>query len=238
VNKPPVNQDATPVTQLGIFAKFWEPGKVKTRLGASIGNEPAAALHHANVATLVGRMGTEADRCVLAISPWEQRGAFEELVQRRCERADMWQIEPQPTGDLGARMQQYFDEAFAHGCERVVLIGSDSPTIPSQIIRGAFESLTSNDVVLGPAEDGGYYLVGARGKAPSIFDGVDWGTERVWDQTMQHITAGDLSLGKVAIGYDVDRIDDLRRLQTELTESEFDAPLWAELKQAVDDAMR
>jgi rSAM/selenodomain-associated transferase 1 len=158
-------------TLLGIFAKHWQPGEVKTRLAASIGPEAAARLHRVFVETLLQRMAGVAGKCVLAYWPSERHGEFAALVREAAypfalldpsaaPLASPWQLVPQSPGDLGARMEHFFQASFASGADRVVIIGSDSPTLPIEYVRQAFDELRRSDVVLGPSDDGGYYLLG------------------------------------------------------------------------------
>lgn len=238
MNQP--NRSATKnATQLGMFAKYWQPGTVKTRLAATIGNEAAARIHRMNIKTLAARFRNVADNRLLAISPFEKRPEFEQLIADSGDDGEgNWQLQPQSAGDLGERMSDYFSAAFAARHARVVLIGSDSPTLPTATITAAFESLRSHDVVLGPAEDGGYYLVGARNETPEIFDGIEWSSERVWDQTVKRLDQNDSSWKALATCYDVDHIEDLKRLHEELLNAEFQHNIWNELRDVVDEALR
>jgi len=188
-----------------MFAKFWSPGDVKTRLAASLGPARAAAIHRLFVETLVARMGKIADRRTIAFSPAETRAAFRDLA------GDRWQLTTQSEGDLGCRMRSFFEQSLPSS-SGVVVIGSDSPDLPIDFIDRAFAALESHDVVLGPAQDGGYYLVGAARTLPPIFDEVAWGTNQVWSQTMSHLRAASCRWTAVPAWFDVDDKDDLRAL--------------------------
>ena len=194
----------------GIFAKYWEPGKVKTRLATTIGCESASEIYRQFVWTLVERFRRCAAQRVLCFTPPERAEAFAELAG-----AD-WIAKPQATGDLGARMTSFFDACFQDGARRVVLIGSDSPTVPGEHIKSAFRLLRQRDVVLGPTEDGGYYLVGASRNVAEIFEDIDWSTARVWEQTMARLGEQQLSYESLPQWYDVDEVTDLERLKDEL----------------------
>jgi rSAM/selenodomain-associated transferase 1 len=89
----------------------------------------------------------------------------------------------QPSGDLGARLRSAFETAFRKGAERALAIGSDAPDISPEILSQAVDSLQNHDVVIGPAADGGYYLIGMTRSRPELFASIDWGTERVYAQT-------------------------------------------------------
>lgn len=196
--------------QVGIFAKYWEPGQVKTRLAASIGQAEAAKLYRAFVETLLDRFGQAPYRRVLAYWPSERARQFEEVA------GDRWHLEAQSAGNLGQRMTDYFANAAAAGATRTVLIGSDSPTLPLEIFEVAFRALESVDVVLGPSEDGGYYLVGVSRSVTSIFDGVEWSSSRVFEQTVKNISQSKLTWSALPTFYDIDDLSDLERLKDEL----------------------
>jgi rSAM/selenodomain-associated transferase 1 len=113
-------------------------------------------------------------------------------------------LQPQVEGDLGERLRSFFVEEFDHGAGRVVVIGSDSPTLDPTIVISAFLCLEGRDVVLGPAADGGYYLVGARGGVPPIFEGISWGGPQVLIQTIDRLRDTRWSLALLPPWYDVD----------------------------------
>jgi glycosyltransferase A (GT-A) superfamily protein (DUF2064 family) len=113
-------------------------------------------------------------------------------------------------------MAEYFRSAFERGCERVVLIGADSPTLPVEYVSQAFRELETHSVVLGPSVDGGYYLVGAARSVPPIFHGVAWSTHHVWEQTLRLLEATRIPVAQLSPWYDVDDIEDLRRLAQDL----------------------
>ncbi len=196
--------------RLGIFAKYWQAGAVKTRLAQSIGEESAAALHLTFLRTLLHRFAALPVSRVLSFSPLDRRAEFAGLA------GSVWEIEPQSAGDLGQRMAAFFQAAFEQGCERVVLIGSDSPTLPVAYITQAFEHLATHPVVLGPSADGGYYLVGASHRVPPIFSGVAWSTCEVWKQTLHLLEAAQIPVAELPPWYDVDDIEDLCRLAAAL----------------------
>jgi rSAM/selenodomain-associated transferase 1 len=216
------------MTLLGLFAKHWQPGQVKTRLAATIGYEAASRLHRRFVETLVARFRDVADDRVLCFSPPEAGPEFAPLA------AGAWRLVPQVSGDLGRRMQAFFEQAFSFGARKVLLIGSDSPSLPAQYLDQAFDVLTERDVVLGPATDGGYYLLGARDRPPPVFEGIFWSTDRVWAQTVSRLDAAGLAWTPLSPWYDVDTVEDLARLRDELAASDpADEPL-ARLRQDVN----
>lgn len=196
----------------GIFAKRPQPGAVKTRLAESIGDEAAAELYAAFLNDLIDRFRAVADRRVLAFAP--QTASAADCFRSLCR--DDYELWPQPQADLGVRMAAFFDHAFHSGAARAVLVGSDSPTLPEDCLAQAFLSLERRDCVLGPAADGGYYLVGLNRPRPDLFDGVDWGGPLVLEQTVQRLQRAKLSLHLLPVWYDVDSAGDLHFLRGHL----------------------
>jgi hypothetical protein len=215
-----------PVRQLTVMAKYWQPGRVKTRLAADLGDQAAAALYREFLRTTLVRFKPSADRCVLSHSPPEQREAMQQIA------GDAWSLEAQCGGDLGQRMRHAMQQAFSAGVETVVLLGADSPTLPLEHLQRAYESLQTSPVVLGPTHDGGYYLVGARSAVPPIFEQIDWSTPAVWSQTTRRLADRGIEYGELPTWYDVDDLNDLQRLNKDLTETKDD-PTLTELAKAV-----
>ena len=207
----------SPHNRFGVFAKYWQPGEVKTRLAQSVGGEAAAAIYRAFVMAITHRFETIAEDRMLVYWPVESASAFKAI-------APFWRAEAQSAGDLGTRMTAYFQQAFDDGCDRVLLIGSDSPNLPTEYVQQAFTSLAHDDVVLGPTSDGGYYLVGARGKGPNIFENIAWSTPAVWEQTQRNVRRAGLSCHELPPWYDVDDLQDLVRLSKDLQDAD-EAPL-------------
>ena len=192
---------------LGIFAKQPVPGRVKTRLAADWGDEQAAALYECFVRDLLGKLAHAGDRRVLGFAPSsnEARQWFETASrQAACKSWTLW---PQPELDLGSRMASFFDtwtESLEH---RTILIGSDSPSLPTEYLERAWQLLEENDCVLGPATDGGFYLIGFRGSVNDFtapFREVEWSTANVLAQTIELLKKHGLSLGLLPPWYDVD----------------------------------
>lgn len=214
------------MTTLGLFVKNPEPGRVKSRLAASIGDVAAAALYRAFLSDLIPRFRSTGVRRVLAYSPAEA-AAREFFAQQSAGSYELW---PQPLSGLGTRMRQFF-EAF--GPDPVVLIGSDSPTLPVGFPNVAFAMLQRADVVLGPATDGGLYLIGLNQQRRTwpIFDEVDWSTSRVLDQVMRRLVELDARVEVLPPWYDIDEPRDLPFLRGHLSAirvakeaSAYDAP--------------
>ncbi len=199
---------------LGLFAKYWQPGKVKTRLASSLGPERAASIYREFVLSMLTRLSPIADERVLAFSPADRAGDFAEILPKG------WRLEPQSDGDLGTRMKNFFAHRFAEGYEQVVLLGTDSPNVPVAHVVQAMTELKSHDAVLGPTEDGGYYLVGACRQVPPIFEGIPWSTSSVWQATTRALQEADYTLAVLPTWYDVDEAADHGRLVAELARSD------------------
>ncbi len=132
-----------------------------------------------------------------------------------------WLIEneyfyPQQGSDLGERMLNAFKHVFEKGCKRAVLIGSDCPDISRDIITQSFDMLKAKHIVIGPAYDGGYYLIGVREPIPELFSNIEWGTEKAVSQTIDKINAAGLSLGLLPMLRDIDRVEDLQYYNLDL----------------------
>src|SRR5271166_4019097 len=138
---------------VGVFAKWPAPGAVKTRLS---GADPdwGARLAFAFLQDILNRLAGLAARRVIAYAPGEAAAEFAALAGGRFE------LVPQAGGDLGQRLADFIDKCLAAGAGAIVVVGADSPTLPPEFISRAFELLQTADVVLGPACDGGYYLLG------------------------------------------------------------------------------
>jgi len=212
--------------ELGIFAKYWEPGRVKTRLAATLGNELASQIYQHFLTTLLERFRQCGDRRTLVFTPETERAAFERLAGPQD-----WHLVSQQGHDLGERMSRFFEDRLKDGAEAVVLIGSDSPTLPQEIMAMAFEKLRKHDLVIGPSADGGYYLIGMRKPHTGVFRNVDWSSAQVWSQTLQHVEdlGEGVSLAVLPEWYDVDTLDDLERLFREMQQAAEDSPSLAAL---------
>jgi uncharacterized protein len=187
---------------LGLFAKQPTPGAVKTRLGAGPTADWGARVARAFLLDALTRFSAVAVRRVLAFTPADARDDFLALAQGRFD------LTAQPDGDLGQRMAGFITAQREAGAEAVVLVGADSPTLPIAYVEQAFEELRRADVVLGPALDGGYYLIGCGRRLPPIFDNVAWSTNRVLAETVARLADPSWRLALLPPWYDVDTPDD------------------------------
>lgn len=197
-----------PQAALLVFAKAPIAGRAKTRLIDKLGTRGAARLH----ARLTRRVLSTARRAHLApltlcYSPARTHGFF-----HACRRDFALRLQPQHGTDLGQRMHHALAAALRHS-ECAILIGSDCPALSAAVLRTAFEALCgAADVVLVPATDGGYVLIGMRRAAAGLFQGVEWGSTRVWAQTRRRLKKLRLRWTELAPLNDIDRPADLRHL--------------------------
>lgn len=158
---PETTHSSRPRTVLGVMAKYWTSGQVKTRLGQTIGLDAAAKIHHQFVIHLAETLRDVADQRVFAVTPSNRLKDFQAELP-----AAGWALTTQADGDLGRRIEGWFRESLASSASgqpvASVLIGADCPCLGAAEIKLAFQQLADNDVVLGPAVDGGYYLIGLR----------------------------------------------------------------------------
>lgn len=217
--------------QFGIFGKYWEPGKAKTRLAATIGPERAAALARSMLAATLERFRAAGDVRTLYGSPALR------AVELAALAGQAYAYHDQGEGDLGARMARYFSTSLARGAEQVVLIGSDSPTLPIAHVDEAFRRLESHDVVLGPSEDGGYYLIAARHAVPPIFEEMPWSESALWRATLDRLEQSRISYAVLPPWYDIDDFADLARLARELGEVANAGPALAELQRLIGESI-
>jgi rSAM/selenodomain-associated transferase 1 len=191
-----------------LLAKEPRPGFSKTRLAAAIGAEAAASLSDTFLRQSISLAQRQARRLYVSFAPSDARETFKAMAPEA-------RLFAQPEGDLGQRLLHAFDTALADGARRPVLIGSDSPTLPSHLLRVAQRLLQTHDVVLGPAEDGGYYLIGMNAPHAALFHGVDWGRDAVLRQTLGRAAAAGLTVATLPYWYDIDTAEDLARLGRE-----------------------
>lgn len=216
--------------RLALFAKYWAPGKVKTRLARSVGPKVASEIYLQFLRTLLARPYPADVTKLLVYAPAEREAAF-----RRLADGAKWSLQPQGSGDLGERLQATVAHAFSSGCQRLVIIGSDSPNLPASFIQQAFDRLEDHEVTLGPTDDGGYYAVGLRAPHRGIFERIEWSTGEVWQQTLMRSEQLKLSCHRLPPWYDVDDLTSLERLRADLAFND-DSHL-AHLRNAIDDAM-
>lgn len=189
-------------------------GPGKTRLFAALRTPPDAALRSALLLDTFDACRAIAARRVIAVAPPEACGRVHRLVGEDVH------LMPQPDGDLGARMRGVIETLLADGATAVAVIGSDLPELTADHLSQAFVALDRDPgaIVLGPAEDGGYYLIAMRRPAP-VFEGIDWGSDRVLAQTRVAAARAQRSVVLLGTLADVDTVADLRRVRERLPRS-------------------
>ncbi len=201
-----------PRDRLVLFTRYPVPGAVKTRLVPALGREGAARLQEelTGHAVLVGRAF-----CASAGTPWEVHFTGASVRRMRRWLGREIRFVPQTEGDLGRRMQCACEHGFQERAARVVVIGSDCPDLAPDVLAAAFAALEDRDLVLGPARDGGYYLIGLRRSVPALFRGIAWGTGTVRQQTLAAARRLGLTFHELRVMPDVDVLEDLAACRAE-----------------------
>ena len=219
------------IASIGMMAKYWTPGTVKTRLGASIGLEKSARLHELFVMTLARSLGrwshSQPIRLVAVVTPDDKQAAFQSAID------PTWTTQLQADGDLGNRMQQWFLDTLRYETDssaeksdqfsdKAILIGADCPTIDTDVIFKATQLLDDHELVLGPAVDGGYYLIALRGpwrkEFETLFANMTWSTDDVLAITQQRASDAGIKVALLQPREDVDTVEVLDRLRSDLSD--------------------
>ncbi|HSR70667.1 MAG TPA: TIGR04282 family arsenosugar biosynthesis glycosyltransferase [Acidobacteriota bacterium] len=193
---------------LMVFAKYPRLGRVKTRLQDLLTARQCLDLYRALLADVLQRsegLPVALHLFLAGCSP-PQAGS---LVASLGGDSGRWKVHLQEGEDLGERMENAY-RRLSPRYWRLVFLGADSPDLPLDRLREAFRCLARLPVVIGPSSDGGYYLLGLAQARPALFRGIDWGSRRVLEQTLQRLDPGEVRL--LQEWYDVDRSRDLRRL--------------------------
>jgi|ERR687886_658880 rSAM/selenodomain-associated transferase 1 len=189
-----------------IFTRYPEPGKTKTRLIPVLGAEGAATLQRQMTEQKLAEV-----KKLQAFYPLSVEihfaGGNKQLMQEWLGSSLVYRR--QSEGDIGCRMASAFLASFEAGINAVVLIGTDCPDLNAQLMAGAFLALPQHDLVLGPALDGGYYLIGLRRLIPELFTGIRWSTAEVLPQTLRIAQRLNLAVAQLPLLSDVDRPEDL-----------------------------
>ena len=183
--------------RLILFVKAPRPGQVKTRLAVTLGEAAACAAYERLVKSLLSNLASLSevefrftpDDAGPEIQPWLRPG---------------WTARGQGIGDLGRRLRSAFADAFAGGAKRVVIIGSDCPEVTVSDVREAWRELRTRDLVVGPAVDGGYWLIGLREPQPALFENIPWSSESVLAETLRRARSQRLKMQLLRILEDVD----------------------------------
>jgi len=192
------------VERLIVFLKAPRPGAVKTRLAASLGTEGACAVYRRLVERLLWEMAPLPE-VELRFTPDDAAAEIRSWI------GEHWVLAPQGSGDLGERLAAAAATAFRGGAKRVALIGSDCPEVMRADITAAWTGLLAHEVVLGPAQDGGYWLIGLRAPQPGLFAGMPWSTPAVLEETLARCREARLSVGRLRELADIDTEADWQR---------------------------
>lgn len=182
-----------------IFTRNPVLGKCKTRLAATIGNQPALDIYNFLLQHTVEftKNLAAAKRVYYSEEIWEEDVWDSTYFDKRLQKGK----------DLGVRMANAFQEGFTSGFEKIIIIGSDMYDLDSETIESAFSSLSNNDFVLGPAQDGGYYLLGMNTFNPNLFQNKEWGTSTVLETTLKELKEENVTL--LDMRNDVDLYEDI-----------------------------
>ena len=186
-----------------LFLKYPERGAVKTRLASLLGDDLTYELYQcflADISSMTRQI--KAETIIVYAGPEGVSLTDFPGVQRIPQRGD----------NIGGRMYNAFVDVFVQGFMRCVLIGSDSPDLPAELVNDAFDKLDLADVVLGPSADGGYYLIGCKRQSllPSIFYDIRWSTANVFLETIKRIAESGLKFAQLPQWSDIDEFDDLK----------------------------
>lgn len=220
--------DIPPDTAAVLFVKPPAAGRVKTRLASAIGAEQACTLYRYLAEATIQQVVLSSLPLLLFFD-----GAAEETLPadwRSCANA----CHPQQGNNLGSRMAMAFEQVFSQGYQQVLLIGSDIPGLDAAYLKQATALLQRHDVVIGPAVDGGYCLIGCHHNrfTPRLFQDIAWSTAQVLTSTCQTCAAAGLDYHLLPMLRDIDTIEDLKALQPYFMQYHPDAPWYLPQEQA------
>ncbi len=188
-----------------IFVRNPELGKVKTRLAATLGQEKALEIYQqllAHTLNVTKNIAVQKfvfyDGSILKQDLWRKNG-YHQLLQKQA--------------DLGKKMHNAFETILEKGFNKVVIIGSDCIELTQEIILKAFDLLKTNDVVIGPANDGGYYLLGIKKLYPQLFINKQWSTEDVYETTIRDFKESELKYFELPVLIDIDTEEDWEQVE-------------------------
>ena len=197
---------------VSIMAKAPRAGEVKTRLCPPLSTDEAAELYRCFLLDKIEQVSTlKKASPAIAYTPDEGRSFFEEF-------APGFDLVPQRGADLGFRLANNFDHLLASGYQGALAIDSDTPTLPTHFLEQALDLIATPhiDLVLGPSDDGGYYLIGLRKLYRKLFEEMAWSTAEVVPETIRRAEANGLKVARLPLWFDVDTGVDLERLKASL----------------------
>jgi len=199
-----------------IFLKYPQAGKVKTRLAKDVGENEAARIYSNMALNIIESVvDPKSYNTIIFYDPPEKEKEIKDWIGEKEV-----QYSPQLGNTLGDRISNAFKEVYSSGADKTVIIGTDCLDVTSENIKEALYLLDETDVVLGPAEDGGYYLLGLDKYTPQVFQDIDWSTEHVLEQTVLKIVENSLNYSLLKTLKDIDIVDDIND------------PFWDVLKKA------
>jgi rSAM/selenodomain-associated transferase 1 len=204
-----------------VFVKAPIPGEVKTRLIPHLTSIEAANLYKCFVMDVIKSASAVRSQPKINVAYQSHPKASDISWLGLKNPPDLIKQEGR---SLGERLIHAFGIAFGRGAKHVIIIGSDSPNLPTHYLEAAFTALNEADVVLGPALDGGYYLVGLSRPCLKLFEDVSWSNDQIFERTSQNATRYGYTLKVLPSHYDIDTIDDLQRLHLELNDNLRHAP--------------
>lgn len=189
-----------------IFARFPAEGKVKTRLAKDIGDKDAAAFYRICAEHLFDEVGGLKKSGIDLFLFYSDNSETERMKKWVGDNFCYYQ---QTGVDLGEKMLNAFDLVFAKGYEKVIIIGTDVPDMNSLLLEEAFEVLDKNNFVIGPSDDGGYYLLGMKSPTTDLFTGIEWGTGTVYNSTINKLNRKNARYKIIGKMMDIDTKTDL-----------------------------
>jgi rSAM/selenodomain-associated transferase 1 len=192
------------------FVKAPARGQVKSRIASLMGEAVVQELYRSFVLDMLQTVDQTGISSLICYHPAEAEAEVKSWLGR--ERAYL----AQRGSDVGERMEHAFREAFSRGWTRAVLLGSDIPDLPGSLLVDALGRLDGNDAVIGPAEDGGYYLIGFRNETflPEIFHGIPWSTDAVFSMTSAALARAGRTVHRLPAWRDIDTVHDLQDLHS------------------------
>jgi len=184
-----------------VFQKNEVLGKVKTRLAVGVGEEQALEIYRQLLAKTYHALSDVSVSITTYFSEFIPENPIHSAENKLVQLGQ----------DLGERMKNAFAENFESGMEKVVLIGTDCPSLEGIHLAQAFEALDQSDLVLGPARDGGYYMIGMKRRADFLFEGITWSTELVLSQTLALAAAQGMQTSLLPVLEDIDTLEDWER---------------------------
>jgi rSAM/selenodomain-associated transferase 1 len=200
-----------PEAAIIIMAKQPQPGHTKTRLCPPLTPNEAAALYEALLRDTIDLVaGVPGCALAVAITPATSRAYFEAITPRGAI------LLPISGADIGRCLDQALGQLLVWGFRKALALNADGPSLPASILQQAVAALDTHNLVLGPARDGGYYLIGLKHLHPALFEGIAWSTDAVLAQTICRAATLGLDVCQLPPWYDVDTAADIARIQAEL----------------------